>query len=65
MVSGAAGSVGHLVGQIAKLKGCRVVGASTMFYNDALRFKLVTMMHFDLCSIHVADGAFGQFRFGQ
>ncbi len=28
MVSAAAGSVGHLVGQIGKLKGCRVVGVT-------------------------------------
>ncbi len=27
-VSGAAGAVGSLVGQIAKLKGCRVVGSA-------------------------------------
>ena len=26
MVSGAAGAVGSLVGQIAKIKGCKVVG---------------------------------------
>ena len=30
MVNGAAGAVGSLVGQIAKIKGCRVVGE--LFY---------------------------------
>ena len=29
VVNGAAGAVGSLVGQIAKIKGCRVVGKST------------------------------------
>jgi NADPH-dependent curcumin reductase CurA len=29
VVSGAAGAVGIVVGQIAKLQGCRVVGAGT------------------------------------
>ena len=31
MVTGAAGAVGSLVGQIAKIKGCKVVGMLTVY----------------------------------
>jgi NADPH-dependent curcumin reductase CurA len=41
VVSGAAGAVGSVVGQIAKIKGCRVVGiAGSDAKNDYLRDKL-------------------------
>lgn len=41
VVSGAAGAVGSVVGQIAKIKGCRVVGiAGTPEKNDYLRDEL-------------------------
>ena len=50
MVSAAAGSVGHMVGQIAKIKGCRVIGISgsdvkcemlktTLGFDEALNYK--------------------------
>ena len=35
VVNGAAGAVGSIVGQIAKIKGCRVVGEE-MFVNPIL-----------------------------
>ncbi len=52
-VSGAAGAVGSVVGQIAKIKGCRVVGASgteqklayiidELGFDDAFNYKNVT-----------------------
>ena len=44
VVSGAAGSVGHLVGQIAKIKGCRVVGVAG---SDAKCCVLVDELGFD------------------
>ena len=41
MVSGAAGAVGSVVGQLAKIKGCRVVGiAGSDEKNDYLRDEL-------------------------
>ncbi|MEM8496562.1 MAG: NADP-dependent oxidoreductase [Pseudomonadota bacterium] len=50
LISGAAGSVGHLVGQFAKLAGCRVVGIAgseekchwlkdTLHFDDAINYK--------------------------
>ena len=45
MVSAAAGSVGHLVGQIAKIKGCHVVGVAG---SDAKNAKLVDELGFDV-----------------
>lgn len=45
MVSAAAGSVGHLVGQIAKLQGCHVVGVAG---SDAKNTKLVDELGFDV-----------------
>ncbi len=44
VVSGAAGAVGALVGQIAKIKGCRVVGIAGG--EDKSRY-LVNRLHFD------------------
>lgn len=44
MVSAAGGSVGHLVGQIAKIKGARVVGVCG---NDAKGERLVSDLGFD------------------
>ena len=35
MVTGAAGAVGSLVGQIAKIKGCKVVGMLTVCMSPA------------------------------
>jgi len=44
VVSGAAGAVGMVVGQIAKLQGCRVVGIAG---DDAKANYLLNEMHFD------------------
>ena len=44
MVSAAAGSVGHMVGQIAKLKGCQVIGVCG---SDAKAAVLTTQLGFD------------------
>ena len=50
MINGAAGAVGSLVGQIAKIKGCRVVGQSnesnqgcplTIGSPDCFHFKII------------------------
>ena len=46
VVSGAAGAVGQVAGQIAKLKGCRVVGIAgsdekTNFLNRIIQLKYV------------------------
>lgn len=38
VVTGAAGAVGSVVGQIAKIKGCRVVGEITDLYTVNLLF---------------------------
>lgn len=43
MVSGAAGAVGNVVGQIAKIKGCKVIGIAgsdvkTAWLRDTLKF---------------------------
>lgn len=45
VVSGAAGSVGHIVGQIAKIKGARVVGIAG---SDAKCARLVSELGFDV-----------------
>lgn len=44
MVSAAAGAVGHLVGQIARIKGCRVVGVAG---SDEKCARLVDELRFD------------------
>ena len=44
VVSGAGGSVGHIVGQIAKIKGCRVVGVAG---SDAKCQRLIDELGFD------------------
>jgi len=56
VVSGAAGAVGNLVGQIAKIKGCRVVGIAgsdekvellkaEFGFDDAINYKTTENMH--------------------
>jgi NADPH-dependent curcumin reductase CurA len=58
-VSGAAGAVGSVVGQIAKIKGCRVVGSAgtdqkvayivdELGFDDAFNYKEVTDYHEEL-----------------
>ena len=54
MVSAAAGSVGHLVGQIAKIKGTRVVGVCG---SDAKGELLTRQLGFDTC-VNYKDGGF-------
>ncbi|MBM4205710.1 MAG: NADP-dependent oxidoreductase [Gammaproteobacteria bacterium] len=54
VVSAAAGSVGHLVGQIAKLKGCRVVGVCG---SDEKGARLVADLGFD-ATVNYKDGDF-------
>lgn len=44
VVSAAGGSVGHIVGQIAKIKGCRVVGVAG---SDEKCARLVDELGFD------------------
>ena len=52
LVSAAAGSVGHLVGQIARLQGCRVVGVTG---SDAKGELLTGELGFDAFVNHRAD----------
>lgn len=54
VVSAAAGSVGHLVGQIAKIRGCRVVGICG---SDDKGARLVNHFGFDAC-VNYRDGGF-------
>jgi len=56
MVSAAAGSVGHLVGQIAKIKGARVVGVCG---SDAKAELLVSELDFD-AAVNYKDDDFRQ-----
>ena len=56
MVSAAAGSVGHLVGQIAKIKGARVVGVCG---SDAKAELLVSELDFD-AAVNYRDDDFRQ-----
>jgi NADPH-dependent curcumin reductase CurA len=56
MVSAAAGSVGHLVGQMAKIKGCKVVGVTG---DDAKCRVLTDELGFDAAVNH-RDGSFRQ-----
>lgn len=56
MVSAAAGSVGHLVGQIAKIKGARVVGVCS---DDAKAAVLVSDLGFD-ATVNYTDEEFRQ-----
>jgi hypothetical protein len=56
MVSAAAGSVGHLVGQIAKIKGARVVGVCGSHAKAAL---LVSELDFD-AAVNYKDDDFRQ-----
>ena len=56
MVSAAAGSVGHMVGQIAKIKGCEVVGVSG---SDNKCTKLTEDLGFD-AAVNYKDSNFRQ-----
>lgn len=53
LVSAAAGSVGHLVGQIARIKGCRVVGVAG---GEAKCARLVDELGFDAAVSYKDDG---------
>jgi len=55
VVSGAAGAVGMLVGQIAKIRGCRVVGVAG---SDAKSAWLLDELGFDAALNYTADGGF-------
>lgn len=59
VVSAAAGSVGHIVGQLAKLRGCRVVG---VVGSDEKRQLLVDELGFDAAVNRRADGFRDQFK---
>ncbi len=60
VVSGAAGAVGVLAGQIAKLRGCRVVGVAG---SDAARNWLLDDLGFDgACSYRADDNFDGKLR---
>jgi len=56
MISAAAGSVGHMVGQIAKIKGCRVVGVCG---SDEKCKKLTEDLGFD-AAVYYKDANFRQ-----
>ena len=56
MVSAAAGAVGHIVGQLAKIRGCRVVGVTG---SDAKNARLVDELGFDGVA-NYRDGGFRQ-----
>ncbi len=56
MVSAAAGSVGHIVGQIAKIKGCRVVGVCG---DDAKANVLTSDLGFDV-AVNYKDANYRQ-----
>ena len=53
LVSAAAGATGSLVGQIAKIKGCRVVGIAG---SDEKCQHVVENLGFDACINYKADG---------
>ena len=59
VVSAAAGSVGHIVGQIAKLKGCRVVGVAG---SDEKCKTLVDELGFDVAVNYKDEGFREAFR---
>jgi NADPH-dependent curcumin reductase CurA len=52
VVSAASGSVGHLVGQIARIQGCRVVGVTG---SDAKGELLTSQLGFDVAVNHRSD----------
>ena len=59
VVSAAAGSVGHLVGQMAKISGCRVVGVAG---SDEKCQRLTDELGFDATVNHRSPQFRGQFR---
>ena len=59
VVSAAAGSVGHLVGQMAKIRGCRVVGVAG---SDEKCRRLTAELGFDAAVNHRSDAFRGEFR---
>ena len=59
VVSAAAGSVGHLVGQMAKISGCRVVGVAG---SDAKCHLLTDELGFDAAVNHRSPDFRGDFR---